>query len=136
MRKSRPFTIGLAALATACASFPDPGPTELAGSSWRLSSFNSRPSPSLMTFNFESAGRISGMIECNSFGGGYVVQPGRIVLQDVTRTLLGCDYSPPPDMNLRKSLRAVLTGPHIRYSVRAGQLIVTEGSNRLVFSRA
>jgi heat shock protein HslJ len=66
-------------------------PHALAGTRWRLVEAEGRlvPSAPPVTLNFEAA-RFGGHGGCNNYGGRYRIDAGRIVVEEVASTLIGC----------------------------------------------
>jgi heat shock protein HslJ len=96
------WVLALVGLAAACA--PQPAPTQTSGESgqalenthWQLVSFDTPDSEtpvvagSEVTLLFDESGGASGSAGCNSYGGVYQVDQGRLVFSELVNTLMAC----------------------------------------------
>ena len=121
----------------ACATADAPTGVDLADAlpdtSWRMSAFNDGPVPSLMTLEFATGSKVTGLAICNSFTGEIAIAGDAIVPNNVTQTALGCDLS--GHSAAQASVRRLWAQPRIRASLREESLTLYEGRNRLQFTR-
>ncbi|NMB67709.1 MAG: META domain-containing protein [Chloroflexi bacterium] len=72
--------------------YPAPAGDPLAGTGWILTELNGQPALADVSVTLEFAdGRLGGSDGCNSYGGGYRVEDGRLIVgADMASTLMAC----------------------------------------------
>lgn len=72
--------------------YPAPAGDPLAGTGWILTEVNGQPALADVSVTLEFAdGRLGGSDGCNSYGGGYRVEDGRLIVgADMASTLMAC----------------------------------------------
>lgn len=111
-----------------------PGGDDLAGTSWRLVSFDGVPpiAGSAPTLRFED-GQVSGNASCNSFGGEYRARAGKIEFGEMFWTLMACLDNGVMD---QEQIYMRMLGGAAAYELVDGQLrITTQQGETLVFER-
>lgn len=104
---------GIAALlATACAPVATgaPRPVDLAGADWRVVAVNGRITPAggdNYSMSFKS-GQLGARFGCNHMGGQYRITGGRLIVSNVSQTLMGC---PEPASTFEQQGGAILGRP-------------------------
>jgi heat shock protein HslJ len=110
------------------------GGDELAGTSWRLVSFDGTPpiSGTAPTLVFED-GQVSGNASCNSFGGEYRARAGQIEFGEMFWTLMACLDNGVMD---QEQMYMRMLGGAAEYELSAGQLrIMNQQGETLVFEQ-
>jgi hypothetical protein len=105
----------------------------LAGTSWRMVSYDGRPTESLMTIAFQGEGRISGGIICNSFSGDVEFVAGGFRPLRVVQSLLGCDLTGSRDA--QQSLTGILEQDVIPARLVRGELRLRVRGKEFGFAR-
>ncbi|MCW5876824.1 MAG: META domain-containing protein [Anaerolineales bacterium] len=139
----RPFTLFLFAvlLMAACGAPAAPGEpqSELAGTSWVLTSLNgntqvgeaigSQP----VTISFEADGRVSGFSGCNGFGGDYEAdaRDGSLSFSPLVSTLIACEE---PIMSVEQAFFAALQNAG-GYAISGNTLTISSNGDTLEFAR-
>jgi len=105
------------------------------GPNWRLTRMGDREGEALRgtgrapTVRFAS-GQVEGFSGCNNFGGGYQLEPGRVVIDSLRLTMMACIGD---SMEVEAAFTRAFTGT-LTYKVDAGTLTLTPGSgDALVF---
>lgn len=105
------------------------------GPTWRLTRLGGKEGEALRgtsrapTVRFAS-GQVEGFSGCNNFGGGYKLEPGRVVIDSLRSTMMACVGD---SMEIEAAFTHALTGT-LAYKVDAGTLTLTPGSgDALVF---
>lgn len=86
---------------------PSEAAQELSGTAWNLESLGPVGSETevmeetTLVLSFDSAQEMGGTGGCNSFGAGYTVEDGRLVLGELVTTLIACDDQAVMDQELR-----------------------------------
>ncbi len=76
------------------------------------------------------SGQVEGFSGCNNFGGGYKLEPGRVVIDSLRSTMMACIGN---SMEIEPAFTHALAGT-LAYKVNAGTLTLTPGSgDALVF---
>ena len=107
------------------------GATALAGSNWRVSAVNGRPTPMGEYFmNFGADGRLSAKLGCNGLGAGYTQTDAALSVGTIMATRMAC-----PEMRFENEGSAILAQP-LTVSGYGNQVTLTSsaGSIRLVRS--
>ena len=61
------------------------------GTNWRVAAINEEATPATHLYRVQfNDGRIGGRFGCNQFGGAYRVERERLIVENVTSTLIGC----------------------------------------------
>jgi heat shock protein HslJ len=105
------------------------------GPTWRLTRLGDKEGEALRgtsrapTLRFAS-GQVEGFSGCNNFGGGYRLEPGRVVIDALRSTMMACVGD---SMAIEAAFMHALAGT-LAYRVDAGALTLTPGSgDALVF---
>ena len=110
---------GILVLLAGCSAFPTADP--LAGTSWELYAYQkNRPiEGSTLTISFED-GQIHGSAGCNSYGGSYEVNGGKITVSEIFATLMACPE--PEGLMEQETMFLQFLGNAQRYEIVDGQL--------------
>lgn len=122
--------IGLLAVALAgCGAAGGGGGDALEGTAWRLIGIDGRPpiAGSQVTAAF-AAGQVSGGGGCNSYGGGYRADDGRLTVRDLTSTAMAC--LTPPGVTEQEALVLGILAAAERYEIVDGRLVVLDAQGR------
>jgi heat shock protein HslJ len=126
------------ALLAACArgAEPTPGVVELEGTRWVLEQLNGNPTlpGTEVTLQFEDGN--AGGTACNSYGGSYTTNDGRLSIPEIIRTEMAC-LEPEGVMEQEDAYLMALQGASA-YQVVDGQLQIENaaGETTLVFRAA
>jgi len=116
---------------SACGDGGSGAPATLTGGVWVVEEIGgtkmAAPAP---TIEFRADGRFGGVASCNSYGGNYKDEGGRVSLSGVFATKMACD---PKRMAQEKALFDAL-GSGGGYSVDSEQLVI-EGAQRIEAKR-
>ena len=118
----------------ACASA-----SPLTGTTWHLTSYGSasNPTPAVpdveTSLTFDDAGKVSGNVGCNSFGGEYEIRGEKITFNTLTSTLMACEE---PRMQQETAVFNLLTGT-LDFKVSGNALTISsaDGSSALVLNK-
>jgi heat shock protein HslJ len=127
-----------ALLLGACASTPNPGDNELAGTNWVLVSLDGDEQVGeaiggqAVTLQFMSETEVGGSGGCNSFGGDYQsdVRSGTVSFSNIVSTLMACVDEGIGEVETQY-FEALNAASH--YELANGQLSITGGGHMLVF---
>ncbi len=112
-------------------------PAALEGSDWLLTSLDGRaPLPDTnITLKFQE-GQATGHAGCNSYGGAYGVEGGRLTIAQVAMTLMMC-VEPPGVMEQEMAYLEALQGEGLAYQLAGDRLQITNPTNgrTLLFNR-
>ena len=105
---------------------------------WNLTSFGpaASPTPAVadaeagLTFNED--GTVTGNSGCNSFGGNYKVEDGKITFDQITSTLMACDEA---RMTQESAVHQVLTDT-ATFKIAGNMLTITNNDMALVLTKA
>lgn len=117
------------------------GAQDLAGTAWALESLGpvGSETPVMeetnLILSFDSRSELGGSGGCNSFGAGYSVEEGALVLGELVTTLIACDDQAVMDQELR--FYEALRGAG-RFEVSEEDLIIwyDDGDSAMHFTRA
>ena len=92
MRALSMILLSVAACSSGPSLSPSPDPPALVGVKWRVVSVAGRvPQPGHdITFTLDAAGRGGGETGCNSYGGRFSVEEGRLVMHELQSTAAIC----------------------------------------------
>lgn len=126
---------------TPAAEEPSEEAQELSGTAWNLESLGPAGSETevmeetTIVLSFDSAQELGGTGGCNSYGAGYTVEDGMLVLGELVTTLIACDDQAVMDQELRyyEALRAAG-----EYELSEDELTIwyEDGESALHFTRA
>lgn len=110
-------------------------PATVAGSSWRVSAVNGRPTPAGDGYymNFEGDDRVAARFGCNSVGGGYLQRAGTISLRNLAVTRMAC---PEPAMSLEYQALGILSQPVIASWQGGDRLTLSNPNGRIELTRS
>ncbi len=114
------FTLaGILVLLAGCSALPTMDPLD--DTSWELYAYRkSRPIVGLtLTISFED-GQFHGSAGCNSYGGSYEVDEGKIAVSEIFATLMAC--SEPEGLMEQETIFLQFLGSAQRFEIVDGQL--------------
>jgi heat shock protein HslJ len=111
--------VGILILFAGCSALPTTDPLD--GTSWELYAYRkSRPiEGSTLTISFED-GQIHGSAGCNSYGGSYEVDGGKITISEIFSTLMACPE--PEGLMEQETMFLQFLGNAQRFEIVDGQL--------------
>ena len=107
-------------------------PTSLAGTNWRVTAVNGRPTPPSDRFSMQfEAGRISAKFGCNGLGSSYTQTANVLDLGPVMGTRMACS-----DMSFEQAGSAILNQPMTMSWNGGDRLTLSNASGRIELARS